>query len=301
MTRTIITAVDASDGAHDALAYARMLCTALDAELVLACAYPSDRRRDHLAPHAAAELRARAQTALDHIGLAVPDAPKHALGGPSRAHALHDLAQDLHATALVLGSSDRAPLLHARAGHLGRAVVHGAPCAVAFAPRGFASTGREVPRRIVAGFDGCDESRHAVRAAIALSLASGATVDAVAVAEITAAEAWATAGGPVPGLHEALRSDLQAGLLESLEDAPIGADGEVLDGDAADVLRRRAAGADLVVLGSRGFGPVRAVLLGSVASQLMKDTPAGLMLVPRGVDLVPVSAPIAGANSAAAV
>jgi nucleotide-binding universal stress UspA family protein len=41
------------------------------------------------------------------------------------------------------------------------------------------------------------------------------------------------------------------------------------------------AGADLLVAGSRGYGPVMRVLLGSVSTQLVHTAPCPVLVVPR--------------------
>jgi nucleotide-binding universal stress UspA family protein len=41
---------------------------------------------------------------------------------------------------------------------------------------------------------------------------------------------------------------------------------------------------DLLVLGSRAFGPLRRVLLGSVSAELMRQAPCPLMVVPRSAE-----------------
>ena len=47
--------------------------------------------------------------------------------------------------------------------------------------------------------------------------------------------------------------------------------------------------ADGLVVGSRGFGSVRRMLVGSVAAELTRDVPCGLMVVPRGAAVRVVS------------
>jgi nucleotide-binding universal stress UspA family protein len=42
------------------------------------------------------------------------------------------------------------------------------------------------------------------------------------------------------------------------------------------------AGSDLLAVGSRGYGPLRAVLLGSVSSALVRSAASPLVVVPRG-------------------
>lgn len=66
-------------------------------------------------------------------------------------------------------------------------------------------------------------------------------------------------------------------------------------GDPARVLEAAAReGLDLLVLGSRGFGPLRRVLLGSVSSELVREAPWPVMVVPRSVEFDPTAGGLAG-------
>ena len=64
----------------------------------------------------------------------------------------------------------------------------------------------------------------------------------------------------------------------------VAADAEIvsLAGDPAAQLAHAAAEVDVMVVGSRGYGPVRHALLGSVSAKLMRSCPAPLLVVPRG-------------------
>jgi nucleotide-binding universal stress UspA family protein len=55
----------------------------------------------------------------------------------------------------------------------------------------------------------------------------------------------------------------------------------LLDGDAELVLASESSELDLLVVGSRGYGPLRAVLLGSVSSALVRSAHSPLVVVPR--------------------
>ena len=63
------------------------------------------------------------------------------------------------------------------------------------------------------------------------------------------------------------------------------AEGELLEGDVVDTLAtldRRDA--DLLVCGSRAYGPLRRVLLGGVSSRLLRRAALPLLVVPRSGD-----------------
>ena len=53
--------------------------------------------------------------------------------------------------------------------------------------------------------------------------------------------------------------------------------------DPADVLVRVSEHLDLLVCGSRGYGPLRAVLLGGVSRRLTAEAQCPVIVLPRGV------------------
>ena len=55
----------------------------------------------------------------------------------STALALHDISIELDAATIVVGSSRRVPIGRVLAGNIGAALLHGAPCPVVIAPRGY--------------------------------------------------------------------------------------------------------------------------------------------------------------------
>ena len=56
----------------------------------------------------------------------------------------------------------------------------------------------------------------------------------------------------------------------------------LLTGDAARVLAEASAELGLLICGSRGYGPLRAVLLGSVSAKLTRSAACPLLITPRG-------------------
>ena len=59
------------------------------------------------------------------------------------------------------------------------------------------------------------------------------------------------------------------------------AEGRLLDGDPTDALIGESETLDLLVAGSRGYGPVRAVLLGGVSRALVRDAACPVVVSPR--------------------
>jgi nucleotide-binding universal stress UspA family protein len=49
----------------------------------------------------------------------------------------------------------------------------------------------------------------------------------------------------------------------------------------AKLLERAAEGVDLLVLGSRGYGPVLRLIAGSVSVRVIRNAPCPVLLVPR--------------------
>ena len=75
-------------------------------------------------------------------------------------------------------------------------------------------------------------------------------------------------------------SALAADLGASLATITV-AEGE---GDPAEMLAERSHELDLLVVGSRGYGPVRQVLIGGVSAELMRRAACPVLIVPRPAD-----------------
>jgi nucleotide-binding universal stress UspA family protein len=139
---------------------------------------------------------------------------------------------------------------------------------------------------IVVGVDGSAGSVHALEFALAEARSRGAEVKAVSAWHVPAS-AYNTGWVPVgfdPGDFEKIaRSALDksldaAGAAESgVSVTPI-----LREGQAADVLGAEAHEADLLVVGSRGLGGFKGLLLGSVSQQCAHHASCPVAIVPNG-------------------
>jgi nucleotide-binding universal stress UspA family protein len=203
------------------------------------------------------------------------------LAAHSPARGLHDLAEEAGAGAVVVGSSHRGPVGRLLIGNVGIQLLAGTPCPVAVAPRGLADRGAPALGRIGVGFDGSPESRKALEHAASLAQSIGASVRVVHAVAAGRSPHWP---GSRPADRSERRQEAEAALAEALAGMPsrVEAEFRLVEGDPIDALESEARDdLDLLVLGSRAFGPVRRVLLGSVSSELMRQAPAPVMVVPR--------------------
>jgi len=182
----------------------------------------------------------------------------------------------------VVGSPDRARPGRIETGTVAERLLHHSPCAVGLAPRGFAAAAGEGFGRIVVGYTASDEARAALRAAAGLARACGAVLRIVSVTGATGDEATATA--PPSGAASApAQADLDRSLRALASSVEV--EGVLLDGDPTErVLEQARSWADLIVTGSRGHGPLRAPVLGSVSSELLKRAEVPVLVLPRGAE-----------------
>jgi nucleotide-binding universal stress UspA family protein len=204
----------------------------------------------------------------------------------SPARGLHELAEKERTDLIVVGSSHRGKLGRLLMGAVPERLLNGAPCAVAVAPLGFRERSDPGLGDVAVGLDGSPESRHALAFARSLAAGLGAKLHVLAVLEpeIVFGYTGAAAAYDRGELAEAQKDFLEKEVARAVDGSPAGleAKGEVLSGSAAEALASRAEqGIDLLVMGSRGYGPVRKVLLGSVSARLARDAPCSLLVVPR--------------------
>jgi len=182
---------------------------------------------------------------------------------------------------LVVGSRGRGGVAGTLLGSVSRACLHHAPCPVAVVH----DAGPTERSRIVVGIDGSPGAGAALEWAYAEAGLRDVGVHAVCAFEepwgLTAAGVGATRA--VAELRTALAQEGELVLEHAWTGAPdgVGVTGEALQGPPGKALVAAAAGSALLVVGSRGRGGFKSLLLGSV-SQYCAAHAGGVVIVVRG-------------------
>ena len=279
MLHLIIAGIDGYDGGRDAAAFARAL---EPEELHLVSAYPVDGTRSRAALRAYDELL-RGDTVRFLEAAAVDagvDAEIHAVPDISPARALQRQAEARHADLLVVGSCHRGKVGRVLLGDVSRSVLHGAPCPVAVVPHRHRATRGRVGTVVVAD-DGSPEAREALRFGARLRDDLGAKLVLVrSVGSISVVDSsplfvdW-------DKILEDERAEAEADLRAALDGVGGDAEVQVVIGDAGAMLVRASEDADLVVTGSRGWGTLKRVALGSTSDHLVHHAACPVVVVPR--------------------
>jgi len=164
-----------------------------------------------------------------------------------------------------------------------RRLLNGSPKPVAIAPEGYAAGPEDRLRVIGVGFDGQTESLAALGAAERLALERGATLRVFAVAPPVNGQT-SFSGMTSAEYTRLARESLGEQLRKAIEalDPSVRAASSVIPGDPVQELSARSReGLDLLVLGSRGYGPIRRVVFGSVSGGLIDTVECPLLVVPR--------------------
>jgi nucleotide-binding universal stress UspA family protein len=202
----------------------------------------------------------------------------------SAPRGLTELAGERGADLVVIGSRRGTPDGRTGAGRTALRLLQGAPCAVAVAAAGVRD---DWPfRHVGVAYDGSPEACAALAAAYEIAqrdhaaatlyrvLATGhpATIGGIPVAEVEAFEQ-----------RERLRAQEQ--LDAAADAAPEGVNPRtvLLHGDPAREIASAADGViDLLVIGSRGYGPFQRALAGSVSEGLLLHATQPVIVTPRG-------------------
>jgi nucleotide-binding universal stress UspA family protein len=285
--RKIIVGWDGTEQARDALALATRL-RAPDGTVVAACVYPDPggraRAGDRGIIDAAAETAAEARRNTQEDWLSTRAVPGH-----SPAHGLHVLIEHEGADLVVVGSSHRGELRQVMAGSGGHRLLTGSPCPVAVAPKGFHERADGIGMVAVA-YDGSQEADNALHEGASLAVGLGARLKLIGV--VPPLKIWFGDGAfapPPPPSEELLRTRGEAWEktldegIESVANQQVVATRELRSGiPSAELAAAARQGVDLMVTGSRNYGPLRRVMIGSTAVQLMSEAPCPVIVIPRG-------------------
>jgi nucleotide-binding universal stress UspA family protein len=216
-----------------------------------------------------------------------PDARLAVRTDYSIARALQRIVADEHRDLLVVGSSRHAPAGHVRIGKRTRQLLCHFECALAIAPRGLHHRSDLTLSRIGVGYDGTPESQAALAWAGAVAVGCGAELRVRSVVD----DRMPTVGWGEVWIGDIMRDwvaavneekdSLRRQAEATAEQAGLRVDADAVSGRPADALLSLSAEVDLIVIGSRRWGPVKRVLLGSTGEALMHDAACAVVAVPR--------------------
>ena len=285
----IAAGVDPHPESQDAAALAGALAQATGAELMLVAIEPDlpliipgfdykrvRRETEALLERTRGSLALNARTVID-TDLSIPRGIERVI-----EHERRDL--------VVVGSSRHGSPGEVSIARTTRHLVGHLEAALAIAPRELSQQGEVTFNRIAVGFDAGDESREALAMAGAIAAGSGArlTIRGLVEDRIPALgwpEVWLT---PIIEEWQEILADsvqtLRAKIESALTALDLDADVEVELGSSGASLRELTDEVDLLVIGSRRWGPVARLLLGGTGEALVHGARCPLLVVPRPRD-----------------
>jgi nucleotide-binding universal stress UspA family protein len=271
--RRIIVAFDGSEPSADALALALRLQDP-GGVLTLACVVPG--QRWHVAPHVHrpdAPVPEELATMFGEARATIPARIRVRQRAPvaaSPARGLTELAESESTDLIVIGSSRHGDAGRIQLERTAGRLLQGAPCAVAIAPAGLRENAGF--RHVGIAYDGSPEARAALAVGYDVAERSGSAVTL-----------FSAVGGLEPE-PMAVRRRADVALDEAADSAPADVNPRtvLLRGSPAAVIREACDGVvDLLVTGSRGYGPMQRALAGSVSEALTEGAPYPVVVVPR--------------------
>ncbi len=265
MFKNVLVGVDGSPNGRDAIALASRLVDS-DGELTLA----------HVSRSEVFEEQEDASKLLDEERTAADvEAELVHIVSTSPGRGLHEHAEKQGADLLVVGSCRHGAFGRTMLGDDARASLNGAPCAIAIASRGYAE--RPAPlAKIGVAYNGSPESQAALAAAREIAASSGATLHALEVVSLTV---YSYSGMVPAAISESIDTFLEE-ASKDLKELP-GVEGHAAFGITGEELAAFGDQVDILVVGSRSYGPIRRLVLGSTSEYLERHARCPLLVLPR--------------------
>lgn len=280
--------IDLSPSSTDAAVLAAAIAAA-DADVLLIAIEPD--LAFLIPPADQPRVRRETEQLLGHVRSAhVPGAQLTVANDLSIAKGLRRIAGERHRQLLIVGSSRGAQPGEVAIGRKTRQLLDHLPCALAIAARDLADQPGFRLSRIGVGFDGGPESRAALATAAGIAASSGAELVLRGVVDdripalgwpdlwlASVRQIWGEViDGEVRALHQRI-GELTADL-----DVTVAT--EVKRGRPATSLSELAGEVQLLVIGSRRWGPMAHLLLGGTGEALVRGAGCSLLIVPRSAE-----------------
>lgn len=292
-SRRLLVGIGPSEHRGDALALAATLCELTGARPTILRVVPVARYLLGDDPELALELETRDELAAAAEQLARFEPRTRAACGSSVARAFFEVAEDEHTSLIVVGSTQRGRLDRLLAGRTALGLLQGARGAVAVAPLGYGRSSERAIARIGVAVDGSEESLSGLAGAIELARAGAAELRILTAVEPTpigygdAIEALTA--GEISSRATEHAHDVLAEAVAQVPDE-VAAQTHLIHGDIGAALEEESRRLDLLVLGSRGYGPLSRAVLGSVSAHLVKHAHCPVLITPRGAGRSPFDA-----------
>jgi len=277
--KNVLVGVDGASHGRDAVALAARLSDPAG-KLTLAHVHPGELHPLHaVTPGLLAEEREASRKLLEGERAAADvSAELLSIVAAAPGGGLHRQAEEQGADLIVVGSCSRGAFGRVMLGDDTRAALNGAPCAVAIAARGYAEHPESITR-VGVGYDDSPESRAALVVAREVAASTSASVHAL---EVVSIPTYAYTGLTSPAMGEGIDVML-AEANARLRGLP-GVDGRAVYGLTGEELAAFGDEVDILVVGSRSYGPVRRLVLGSTSDYLERHARCSLLVLPRIAD-----------------
>jgi nucleotide-binding universal stress UspA family protein len=293
MAKPILVGYDPDHGDRAPVRFGVAVARVTRAPLIVASVSFRDRNGTQAGPNDedlwldAASALADAREQLEHDGIEVEWRELRAWSAP---RALHEAAEEGDAGLLVVGSARRGMADRILPGSTAERLIQGAPCPISVIPSRWAGAGL---RTVGVAWVDSPEANEALRGACALARAAGASLHAITVVRPrpswyaeTEAEMPPRPGRDFTDVEGEHKVEAEQALKRAVaglgDDVPV--EVEAFVGEPAEVLIDLSRHHDLLVCGSRGYGPLRAVLLGGVSRRVATEAHCPVVVLPRGVD-----------------
>ena len=282
----VAAAVDSYPEGRDATVLAAAVAQATGAELMLLAVEPDlpliipGLQRD--------QVRHETEAMLKHTRVSLaPGARLKITSDLSVPRGLERLARAQHRDLLVVGSSRRGPVGAVSIGGRTRQLIDDLQSALAIAPRGLSRHHPVTFHRIGVGYDGGPESQAAVAAAAQIAAGAGCELIVRGVID----DRVPALGWPSVWMGEIMESwkemmdeeeqDLRTDVEDVLEGVGVPAKIDLARGRPATSLHDLSNEVDLLVIGSRRWGPLARLVLGGTGERLVHGARCSLLIVPR--------------------
>jgi nucleotide-binding universal stress UspA family protein len=290
MTGPIVIAFDGTDVGEDALALGGWLAGAGDQRAIVVDVYPEDPVPvlPGIGSSWLREMKDSADQVLARARRLLPagvTAELRAVPASSVARALDQISGEVGASVVVLGSSHRGALRRIGIGKTADRLLHGASVPVLVAPRGMRERlGEASVATVGCAYVATPDGEQALQRAIELARRLRARLRIYSVVGHSV-EIRDRDSQREQELREQARTPVEEAARKALAALPEDVTGEVqiLEGGVVDALSALdCSDCQVLVCGSRGYGPVGSVLLGGVSGRLVRRAMVPVMVVPRG-------------------